>query len=367
MNDTLRLGRIGGVRVGVNWTVLVIFALITYGLAGVQLPHTYKGLPPLVYALGGLLTATAFLASLLAHELAHALVARRNGLTVTGITLWLLGGVSRFEGEPATPGAEVRIAGSGPLVSALLAAVFGTASAILFLAKADGLATGCLTWLALINGLLAAFNLIPAAPLDGGRLVHALLWRRSGDRLKATLYTTQVGRAFGWVTMLSGFYIAMWSADGLWLTLVGWFLITAAGLEAGQARVRARLDGIPIRRIMTPDPFTVPSTMPVAEFLREMLPRHRHSAYPVVDDGVVRGVVTTERIRREPPDTPVGTLVEDAEHTTAETPLTELLAKLARTRLLVFDGDRLIGIVTPHDLTRELEHLTREAPGFPAR
>ncbi|MCO5972587.1 site-2 protease family protein [Actinoallomurus soli] len=367
MNDTLRLGRIGGVRVGVNWTVLVIFALITYGLAGEQLPRAYKGLHPLAYALGGLLTATAFLASLLAHELAHALVARRNGLTVTGITLWLLGGVARYEGEPATPGAEVRIAGSGPLVSMLLATVFGAASGVLHLARVDGLVSGCVTWLALINALLAVFNTIPAAPLDGGRLVHALLWRRSGDRVKATLQTTQVGRAFGWATMLAGFYIAMWSADGLWLTLVGWFLITAAGLEAGQARVRARLDGVPIRRIMTPDPFTVPSSMPVAAFLREMLPRHRHSAYPVVDNGVVRGIVTTARVRGEPPDTPLGTLIEDAERTTAETPLTELLPRLARERLLVFDGDRLVGIVTPHDLTRELEHLAREVPGFPAR
>jgi Zn-dependent protease/CBS domain-containing protein len=367
MNDTLRLGRIGGVRVGVNWTVLVVFALITYGLAGEQLPHTYKGLHPLMYVLGGLLTATAFLVSLLAHELAHAVVAQRNGLTVTGITLWLLGGVARYEGEPPTPAAELRIAGSGPLVSLLLAAAFGIVSAGMLITGADGLVSGCVTWLALINALLAVFNVIPAAPLDGGRLVHALLWRMSGDRLKATLQTTQVGRAFGWVTMLTGFYLSMWTADGLWLTLVGWFLITAAGLEAAQARLRARLDGIPIRRIMTPDPFTVPSAMPVAEFRREMLPRHRHAAYPVVDEGVVRGVVTAERIRQEPPDTPVGALVEDAERTTPETPLTELLPRLTRERLLVFDGDRLVGIVTPHDLTRELEHLAREVPGFPAR
>jgi Zn-dependent protease len=367
MNDTLRLGRIGGVRVGVNWTVLVIFALITYGLAGEQLPRTYKGLHPLLYAIGGLLTATAFLASLLAHELAHAIVARRHGHTVTGITLWLLGGVARYEGEPATPAAEVRIAGSGPLVSLLLATAFGSASVILYVAGVNGMVSGCVVWLAVINALLAMFNVIPAAPLDGGRLVHALLWHRSGDRLKATLQTTQVGRAFGWITMLTGFYVAMWSAEGLWLTLVGWFLITAAGVEAGQARARARLHGIPIRRIMTPGPFTVPGSMPVAEFLREMLPRHRHSAYPVVDDGVVRGVVTAERARAAAPGTPVGALVEDVERADADTPLTELLARPTRERLLVFDGDRLVGIVTSHDLTRELERLARETPGFPAR
>ena len=191
MNDTFRLGRIGGVRVGVNWTVLVVFALVAYALAAERLPHTYKGLHPVVYALGGLLTAVAFLVSLLAHELAHAFVARRNGMKVEGVTLWLLGGVARFDGEPDSPGAELRIAGSGPLVSLLLGVVFGLAYAVLRVAGMDGLVTGCFAWLALINVVLALFNVIPAAPLDGGRLAHALLWRMSGDRTKATLHAAR--------------------------------------------------------------------------------------------------------------------------------------------------------------------------------
>lgn len=367
MNDTFRLGRIMGVRVGVNWTVLVVFALVAYALAAERLPHAYKGLHPLVYALGGVLTAMGFLTCLLAHELAHAIVARRNGLTVEGITLWLFGGVSRFDGEPATPGAELRIAGAGPLVSLLLGLLLGAASAGLGLGGAHGVATGCVAWLAVINVLVAIFNSVPAAPLDGGRLVHALLWRLSGDRTKATILTAMAGRALGWAAVLTGFTVATWSPDGLWLTILGWFLIISAGFEALQARTRARLDGVPVRRIMTPDPFTVPATMTAAEFLREMLPRHRHAAYPVVEDGRVRGVVTAERIRAEPGGTLVGALVQDAERTTPETPLSRLLTRLARERLLVCDGDRLVGIVTPHDLTRELERLRHEGQPFRAR
>lgn len=357
MNDTFRLGRIVGVRVGVNWTVLVVFTLLAYGLGAERLPRSYKGLHPIVYVLGGLLTAAAFLASLLAHELAHAVVARRNGLTVEGITLWLLGGVAKFEGEPDSPGAELRIAGSGPLVSLLLGVVLAAASGILLIADMNGLVTGCLAWLAAINVVLALFNVIPAAPLDGGRLVHALLWRLSGDRTKATLRSAMAGRGFGWAAMVAGFYLSLWNYSGLWLILIGWFLVAAAGLEAGQARVLARLDGITIGRIMTPDPFTVPGSMTAAEFSREMLPRHRHTAYPLIEDGVVRGIVRAERIRGQRSDERIGAVVEDAERTSAQTTLAGLLPRLARERLLVFDGERLVGIVTPRDLTRTLERL----------
>ena len=357
MNDTFRIGRIGGVRVGVNWTVLVVFALVAYGLAAERFPQSYKGLHPLLYVVGGVATASAFLASLLAHELAHALVARRNGLAVEGITLWLLGGVARFEGEPESPGAELRIAGSGPLVSLVLGAGFGGSAGLLLLAGVDGLATGCLAWLALINIVMALFNVIPAAPLDGGRLVHALLWRMTGDRTQATLRAAAAGRTVGWTTMVAGFYLSLWTLSGLWLILIGWFLVVAAGLEAGHARTRARLDGIPIRRVMTPDPFTVPASMTAAEFLREMLPRHRHKVYPLVDDGVVRGVVTAARIRAQEAGTRIGTLVEEAHRASVESSLTELLPRLAKERLLVFDGERLVGIVTPRDLARVLERL----------
>jgi Zn-dependent protease len=357
MNDTFRLGRIVGVRVGVNWTVLVIFALVAYGLATERLPHAYKGLHPALYALGGVLTATAFLASLLAHELAHALVARRNGLAVEGITLWLLGGVARFDGEPASPGAELRIAGSGPLVSLLLGLVLAGGAGLMLLTGMNGMVTGCFGWLAVINIVLAVFNVIPAAPLDGGRLVHALLWRLSGDRTQATLRAAHAGRSVGWVAMVGGFYLSLWTFAGLWLILIGWFLVVAGGMEAGQAKTRARLDGIPIRRIMTPDPFTVPGSMTAAEFLREMLPRHRHSAYPLVDDGTVRGIVTTARIREEEAGTRIGAVVEEAGRTSAEASLTDLLPRLAKERLLVFDGERLVGIVTPRDLARVLERL----------
>ena len=157
--------------------------------------------------------------------------------------------------------------------------------------------------------------------------------------------------------MVAGFYLALWFSGGLWLILTGWFLIIAAGMEEGQAQARARLDGIPIRRIMTPDPFTVPASMTVAEFLREMLPRHRHRTYPLVEDGVVQGIVTAERIRDQDAATLVGAVAEPAGRTSPDASLTELLPRLAKEHLLVFDGERLVGIVTPRDLARTLERL----------
>jgi CBS domain-containing protein len=287
-------------------------------------------------------------------------VARRNGLAVEGITLWLLGGVARFEGEPASPGAELRIAGSGPLVSLILGVGFGVAAAMMTMSGLHGLVTGCLAWLAAINVALAAFNVIPAAPLDGGRLVHALVWRLTGDATKATLRSAQAGRVFGWLLAIGGFALSPWNLTGLWLALVGWFIVTAASLEEGRARARARLEGITVGRIMTPDPFTVPSSMTVASFRREMLPRHRHAVYPVVDDGTVRGVVTAERVRTAAADVPLGTLAEDASQVPPAADLAALLPRLTGERLLVVDAGRLVGIVTPHDLTCELDRLARD-------
>jgi CBS domain-containing protein len=157
--------------------------------------------------------------------------------------------------------------------------------------------------------------------------------------------------------MVAGFYMALWNFSGLWLILIGWFLVAAAGLEARQARALARLDGITIGRIMTPDPFTVPGSMTAAEFLREMLPRHRHTAYPLVEDGVVRGVVTAERIRGQDADETIGQVTEEAGRIGTDATLAELLPRVARERLLVFDGERLVGIVTPRDVARVLERL----------
>src|SRR5690349_12981685 len=179
MTPSIRLGRLFGIEIGFNWSLIFIFALIAWTLAVDFLPGAAPGYSSATYWVVGSMGAVLFYASLLAHELSHALVARRNGVKVAGITLWLFGGVSRLEGDPQTPRAEALIAGVGPLTSFALAVVM---LGVTFAVSANDLATGLFSWLFVLNVSLGLFNLVPAFPLDGGRLLSSFLWWRSGNR-----------------------------------------------------------------------------------------------------------------------------------------------------------------------------------------
>ncbi|MFF4113519.1 site-2 protease family protein [Streptomyces sp. NPDC001714] len=285
MDETLSLGRIAGVRVGLHWSVLVIVALITMALAHGRFPAAHPGHSPVAYWGLAVLTAVVFLGSLLAHELAHAVVARRNGVEVEGITLWMLGGAARLRGEAPSPAAELRIAGVGPLTSLLAGGVLAGAAVGLDSLHASGLVVEAVAWLAAINILLAVFNALPAAPLDGGRLLRAYLWHRTGDRLRATRGASAAGRALGWFMVLTGFADVLFagSLSGLWAALIGWFLIAAATAESRQAQLRGVLEGVPVRRVMTPAPVTVAATVTLCDFLAEgPFGPYRHAAFPVL-------------------------------------------------------------------------------------
>src|SRR5947209_5854528 len=283
MTASFRLGRIAGIRIGVNWSVLVIFALVAWGLAASRFPAAYPHYGTAAYVAAGLLTAVAFFASLLAHELSHALVARRNGLRVEDITLWLFGGVARLSGEARNPGADLRIAGIGPLVSLLLGAIFLGVAELVTASGYHDLVVAGFAWLGAINILLAVFNAIPAAPLDGGRLLRSIIWWRTGDRLKAIQWSSRAGEAFGWVLIALGLimFFARGDFGGLWSALIGWFLIGAATAESQQATVRNQLGQLAIRDVMTPNPITASGSMTVADLLSSDLIRHRHSTFPV--------------------------------------------------------------------------------------
>lgn len=175
-----------------------------------------------------------------AHEVSHAVVARRNGVGSDDITLWLLGGAARLKSEAPTPAAEVRIAGVGPLVSFVLGVVFALLTVLLAELDGPGLLVEALAWLAGINVLLAVFNVLPAAPLDGGRLLRAVVWWRTGNRLRATEVATGAGRVLGWLLIGVGIYLVLVGAtvDGIWLLLLGWFMTAMASAEEGQAKLR---------------------------------------------------------------------------------------------------------------------------------
>ncbi|MEU5313556.1 site-2 protease family protein [Streptomyces sp. NPDC021562] len=368
MDETLSLGRIAGVRVGLHWSVLVIVVLITTALAHGRFPAAHPGHSPVAYWGLAVLTAVVFLGSLLAHELAHAVVARRNGVEVAGITLWMLGGAARLRGEASSPAAELRIAGVGPLTSLLAGGVLAGAAVGLDALHASGLVVEAVAWLAAINVLLAVFNALPAAPLDGGRLLRAYLWHRTGDRLRATRGATAAGRALGWFMVLTGFADVLFGGhlSGLWAALIGWFLVAAATAESRQAQMRGVLEGVPVRRVMTPDPVSVPATATLSDLLAEgPFGPYRHSAFPVLAvDGSVAGLLTMRRVQSVPPRARDHTTVRevmrplpDVVTATPDEPVLDVLPRLQESpvrRALVLDRGRLAGILTLADITRAL-------------
>ncbi|MFC8419509.1 site-2 protease family protein [Streptomyces sp. NPDC057236] len=352
-----------GIRIGVHWSVLVIVLVLALGLAG-RFPDTYPGRPPWQYWITGLLGAVVFLLSLLAHELSHALVARRNGVGVDDITLWLLGGIARLRSEAPTPGAEVRIAGVGPLVSLSLGVLFGVLAGLSGALYGAGLAVETLAWLAGINLLLAVFNALPAAPLDGGRLLRALVWHKTGNPLRGTAVATGAGRALGWVLIGVGLYLVLFGAlfSGFWLVVVGWFLIAMASAEGSRAKLRELLSGVPVRQGMGPDPVTVPASLTVARFLTAPEYRYRHSAFPVVDTeqhpvGLVnvKTAAGVPEVERDSPVTSVMIPIEDIPTPHPDDPLVHVLPALDSSpahRALVLEDGRVAGMVTSSDISR---------------
>ncbi len=370
MRDSLRLGRIAGIRLGVNISVLVIVVILVAGLALGRFPATFPGYGPATYLLAALATAVVFLLSLLAHELAHAIVAQRNGIEVEGITLWLFGGVAQLRGEPRTPGADFRVAVVGPLTSLALAVVFGFAAALVAATTAGpSLVTGALVYLAGVNGMLAIFNLVPAAPLDGGRVLRAFLWWRSRDRVRAAVTAARAGRFFGYVLIGLGFLqlVGGRGFGGLWLALLGLFLVNAATAEEQQTQANAALHGIRVVDVMSRNPVTASPEDLLSAFIDRVVLTHRFSTYPLVDAmGRLAGLVTLNRIRAVPPDrravtrlADIACPVDQVPVARPEEPLTDLLPRMADRpdgRAVVVDPSGLvIGLVTPSDISRAIQ------------
>lgn len=372
MESNLGLGRIAGIRVGVHWTVLFIWWLLTWSLATTLLPDAVSGRSATEYWLAGGTTAVALLGCLLAHELSHAIVARRHGVATESIVLWALGGVAQLREDPPSPRSEFFIAGAGPAASLALAVVAGATGATLDLVGGPELATAALRWLTVVNVVLAVFNLLPGTPLDGGRLLHAFLWWRTGDRLEATRSAAGVGRFIGFglvglgvLEITSGYWA------GLWLVLIGWFLLSAATVERELGGLQDLLGGVTVGDVMSADPDVAADAVTVEELLTDHILRHRHSSFPVEDErGRVIGLVTLADVKRVDPALRHQTSVRDIARpidqvpsAEASEPIISLMTRLAGARpghdrrALVVDAHdgRVVGIVTPTDIARALE------------
>lgn len=361
------IGRVGGVPILVHWSVLIIMVLVSWALAGQALPVAFPGRQAWQYAASAVCAAAVFLLGLLAHEVSHAVVARRNGVAVTSITLWMFGGVAQLEGEPATPGAALRIAGVGPLVSLVLGLGFGAGAIIADAAGADELWVGTLSWLGGINVVLAVFNMLPGAPLDGGRLLRAALWRWRGDQQWATVNAARAGRALGLLMVGAGLLGLVFGMDlsALWLALIGWFIMGAAAAEQRSAEVNGALAGLHVADVMTPSPDTVPPDISVALFIDRYLFARRHSSFPLAIDGTPLGLVTLSRIRTVPAGQRAWTSLREIAAPMSEVPVVSPSAPIltvlprinaaATHRALVVEDGALVGIVSPVDIARALE------------
>ncbi|OBH60306.1 site-2 protease family protein [Mycobacterium sp. E2479] len=378
MRDAVPLGRFAGFEIKVHWSVMVILWLFTWSLA-TALPGAVKGYSRPIYWVAGACGALVLLGSLLAHELAHAVVARRMGVRVGDVTLWLFGGVTTLQGEAKTPKAAFRIAIVGPATSLALSAVFAALAAELSVVRAGAIAVSVVWWLAVINLVLGLFNLLPGAPLDGGRLVRAYLWRRYGDSVRAVVGAAHAGRVVAVILIVLGLaeFLVGGLVSGVWLAFIGWFIFSAAREEELQVTTRQALAGVRVADAMTANPRSAPGEVTVEEFIERYLLGAPHSAYPVADrDGSILGLVTLRQLRAVAPGRRAATMVRDIalplDRVPTAAPFESLSAVIERlaaagpcSRALVVDGGRVVGIITPSDLARLIEvyRLAHPSPG----
>jgi Zn-dependent protease len=363
MNGNLELGRVAGIRIAINWSWLVVFALIVWSLAEGVFPEQNPDHSDGVHLAMALAAAVLFFVSILLHELGHARRAQREGMEIEGITLWLFGGVAQFKGAFPSAGAEFRIAAAGPLVSLVL----GIGFVLVALAGLPSAVDGVVAWLGYINLTLLVFNLLPALPLDGGRLLRAGLWQVRGDLAWATRVASDIGRGFGYLFIAVGIamFVLEGAFSGAWLAFIGWFLLQAATGEARYVATEQALGGLRVRDLMVREPVTVDADLTVGRFMDEVAWSRRFTTYPVMDNGrpigllafssvaaVPRSEWDTRRVRESM--IPLDRLPLLAEDQRAVDALAALSSPGLNRGLVVEDG-RLAGLLSITDLARALE------------
>jgi Zn-dependent protease/CBS domain-containing protein len=363
MSGNLDLGRIWGIQVRVNWSWLVVLALIVWSLAAGVFPSQNPGLSDGTYYAMAVAAALLFFLSLLLHELGHARQARREGMEIDGITLWLFGGVAQFKGAFPSAGGEFRIAVAGPLVSLGLGIGFTLLGLVGFPSAVDGV----VSWLGYINLILLVFNLVPALPLDGGRVLRSALWYFKHDLAWATRVASDIGQGFGYLFIALGIamFIFEGTFSGAWLAFIGWFLLQAAKAEARYIATEEALDGLRVRDLMVRDPVTVDPDLSVGQFMDEVARSRRFTTYPVVDDGRPIGLLGFSSIAAVPRDQWDTRHVRDSMIPIDQVPLlhedaraVDALAELSSSNVnrgLVVDNGHLDGLLSITDLARALE------------
>jgi Zn-dependent protease/predicted transcriptional regulator len=372
MNDNAKEGRfsrgislfkIAGILIRLDFSWFIIFGLVLFALSAGYLPRAFPGQDPQTYWIAGLVATLLFFASVMLHELAHSLVAIRHGIDIPEITLFIFGGVSRLSQEPSDPKTEFKIAVVGPLTSFALAAAFGALRVALqgFEPSLIVVVIGYLTW---INLALGIFNLIPGFPLDGGRILRAFLWWRTGSLTRATKVASDFGKGFAMAIMILGALQIFAGAliNGLWFIFIGMFLrgMSVQGYE--ELVMRKSLEGVQVDEVMVREVVSVPSDLPIDQLVHDYFLHYAYRGFPVVDNGRVLGVVSVAAVRQLPREVYDNRRVADIMTPLQEdlliegnASLAEALMKMSREeqdRLLVLQGDRLAGLVTKTGLLR---------------
>ena len=358
----LTLFRIFGFEVKVDWSWLILGALIVWSLATGLFPVWYKGLDKADYWAMGVVGAVGLFLSIVFHELWHSLIARRFGLNMRGITLFLFGGVSEMADEPPSPKAEFFLAVAGPISSVVLAAVLLAVSYLLTGPGPTTAVTGVLNYLGYLNFVLAGFNLIPAFPLDGGRVLRAILWGAWNDLRRATRVATTVGAGLGAGLMFLGvvqFFMGR-SIGGIWTFIIGMFVRSAARSSYRQLLFRRALEGVPVRQFMVADVVTVKPETTVEKLVEDYIYKYHFKMYPVVGGGDLVGCVTLDQVkglaREEWAAHNVGELARGCSAENTIRPDEDVMKALAlmqrtgRSRLLVAEGGKLAGIISLKDI-----------------
>jgi Zn-dependent protease/CBS domain-containing protein len=359
----ISLFKIAGIHINIDYSWFIIFALVLFALSAGYLPRAFPGQPTQTYWVAGLVATLLFFTSVMLHELAHSLVAIHHGIDIPEITLFIFGGVSRLSQEPTDPKTEFKIASVGPLTSFALAAAFG-ALRVLLKGFEPSLIVVVIGYLAWINLALGIFNLIPGFPLDGGRLLRAFLWWKTGSLTRATKVAADFGKGFAVAIMVLGGLQIFAGAlvNGLWFIFIGMFLrgMSIQGYE--ELVMRKSLEGVHVEEVMVQEVVSVPRDLTISQLIHDYFLHYAYRGFPVVEQGRVLGIVSVTAVRQLPREVydhrqvaDIMTPLQEDNLIEAQASLADALVKMSRQeqdRLLVLKGGQLAGLVTKTGLLR---------------